>query len=459
MGITAAEVRANLAAYRAAAEAAEAYQSRSYTTPNINRSYSQSEIYDPAAADAAGSDEQRGQRVRDLAMRAVETSLYTNPNTDVPATQARIAHLLDTADLPTREDPNHELARQILSTGAPWYRSAFAKLLKSGGNAAVLTAEEARGTAITMGGTGAYLVPFAFDPTMIAIGVHNMNPYRRTAKVVEVVGASVWHALTATAISAIRGVENLVASEQGPTFAQPSFTPSTVKVQINMSEETAQDRPDISTELSVLIGEAKDNEEEASCAVGTGAATMLNVVGMAPPNGTAGCFTTQLTVASGGSTVAIADLYAVENALPVRHRQLAQWYMARSTIRKFQGFETTSGILFNAIQNFPGGASYAAVGNAANDHYGNTGLKLLGYPVNESPSVPIATGGNAPIATLANPEQFVIVDRLGMTIQFIPFVFSAGTTYVTGQTAIYASWRNAAGPLNADAGRVLRYQS
>jgi HK97 family phage major capsid protein len=421
-----------------------------------DRTHVPENIYDLRSyRNLSSSETQMSQALRDGAMKALEsTRSWPNPKTDVPATENKIARLLDHADTEDKE-----LARRILATGDPAYQRAFAKLVKSGGNASVLDADEQRGTALTIGGTGQYLVPFAFDPTIIAIGVHNMNPYRASCRKVEVVGASVWHAVTATAVTAVRGIENLVASEQGPTFAQPSFTPTTVKAQIVMSEETTQDRPDVVSDLSVLIAEAKDNEEEATFAIGANTTTTIGVVGMCAPHSTSGAFTEVTTTTGGGSTVAIADLYKLENALPIRHRPNAQWYMARATIRKFQGFETVNGILFNAIQTLGNGngVAYPAVGNPDDNSLGNTGLTLLGHPIWESPTVPVATGANVVITTLANPQQFVIVDRVGMTIQFIPFVFSAGTIYVAGQTAIYASWRNAGGPLNVDAGRMLTY--
>jgi HK97 family phage major capsid protein len=408
-------------------------------------------IYDMAEIEKRGrSPEERGQMYRDNAMRAVEATSWANPKTDIPTTENKIARLLDHAD-----GPDKEFARRILATGDPVYVRAFNKLVKSHGNTAVLTPEEQRGTAITIGGTGQYLVPFAFDPTVIAIGAHNINPYRANCRVVEVVGASIWHALTSTAAVAVRGVENLVAAEQGPTFAQPSFTPSTVKAQITYSAEAVQDRPDLGSDLAVLLGEAKDNEEENTYSIGTGATTMLGVVGMAPATGTSGAFTALTTITGGGATVAIADLYALEMAVPMRWRPDAGWFMARQTIRKFQGFETTSGILFNATQTM--GANYPAVGNPNLTPTGETGLKLLGYPVYEAPSIPVATGANAAICTLAARHQFVMVDRIGMEVQFIPWIQTAGTIYVAGQQALFAIWRNGGGPMQADAGRVLRY--
>lgn len=177
----------------------------------------------------------------------------------------------------------------------------------------------------------------------------------------------------------------------------------------------------------------------------TGATAAANI-GVGPVQGTSGAFT---AVDTAGASLAAADALATEAALPVRHRFNAQWFMNRLNIRRFQALETTGGQLF-------GGSQYPAVGNPALDGAGNTGLRLLGYPVNESPSLPTATTTNIVIATLANVNQYVIVDRIGMSVQFIPFIFNS-SALATGQQALYFMYRNTAKPINVDGGRTLQY--
>jgi HK97 family phage major capsid protein len=123
--------------------------------------------------------------------------------------------------------------------------------------------------------------------------------------------------------------------------------------------------------------------------------------------------------------------------------------MNRSNIRKFQAVETAGGILF-------GGSSYQSVGNVNTSSEGNTGLRLLGYPVNESPSLPVATTTTITAGTLLQPQSYVIVDRIGMSVQFIPFILNS-SALATGQQALYFMYRNTAKPINVDAGRTLRF--
>ena len=415
---------------------------RPYVAPKVNQinRKSEADLHSPESRSA--SFEGRVAEFRDDAMRITEKAVFPYGLADTERSRDKIADLLDHHD-----SPDGELARRIKYTGSPVYLRAFEKIIKAKGSTIGLTPEEQRGTALAVGvdATGGFTVPFAFDPTVIAIGSWSgaVNPYRRSARVVQIIGTDTWNALTATAVVATRTTEAAAAVEQGPTFAQPQYVVTRVQGQITASFEMFQDRTDLASEMAALIAEAKDNEEEASMATG---ATAAANIGVGPVSGTSGAFT---GLSTAGASLAAADALSTEAALPVRHRFNAQWYMNRAVIRRFQALETTGGQLF-------GGNQYPAVGNPAVDGAGNTGLRLLGYPVNESPSLPTATTTTITIATLANPTQYVIVDRIGMSVQFIPFIFNS-SALATGQQALYFMYRNTAKPINVDGGRVLRY--
>jgi HK97 family phage major capsid protein/HK97 family phage prohead protease len=379
---------------------------------------------------------------RDDAMRITEKFRFPD-SVDRQRSQDRIASLLDYSD-----SPNKELARRIKATGSPVYRRAFEKILKARGETYGLTPEEQRGTALAVGvdATGGFTVPFALDPTIVAIGSWSgaVNPYRRACRVVDIVGTDTWNAITSTAVVATRTTEAAASIEQGPTFAQPQYIVTRVQGQITASFEMFQDRADLGGEMAALIAEAKDNEEENSMAVG---ATAAANIGVGPVSGTSGAYT---AVAGAGSGVLAEGVFtATEAALPVRHRFNAQWFMNRVNIRKAQSLETTGGKLF-------GGSQYPSVGNVLADRAGNTGLTLLGYPVNESPSLPVATTTTITAATLCNVSSYVIVDRIGLSVSYIPFIVNS-SGLATGQQALYFMYRNTAKPINVDAGRTLRF--
>ena len=91
---------------------------------------------------------------------------------------------------------------------------------------------------------------------------------------------------------------------------------------------------------------------------------------------------------------------------------------------------------------------------------GNTGLSLLGFPIWEVPSaVSTLTTDGAIIAVFADPRSYIIVDRIGMSVEVIPNMLNGATpSFPTGQRGIYCYWRNTAKPVNADAGRSLSVQ-
>lgn len=400
--------------------------------PNVIVRKGESDIYDlEHVYRTARSLEQRNTMVRDNAMRAAETLRVTGNRYDQEKSRERVAELIDFHD-----SEDKEIAERVLKTNSPQYRAAFNRYVK--------TAGEERGTALAVGvdATGGYAVPVSFDPTMIAIGAWTaINPFRASCRVETISGTDTYQVLTATAITAAYATEAAAATEQGPTFARPEFIAKRAHAFVTASYEMAQDRPDLSAELGVLFGEAKDTLEENQFTIGVGTTVYPQGIGLKDAITRVDSVTNDV--------VAVADVRAVEAALPIRHRFGAAWYLSRAAIRAIQAFETTGGQLFN-------GVNYAAVGNPVNSQTGNTGLTLLGYPVFENPSMPwTPTTDDTTWGVLMNPKScFLIVDRVGMSVKVIPDMLNGATpSFPTGEIGIYAFWRNTARVLNADAGR------
>jgi HK97 family phage major capsid protein len=385
-------------------------------------------------------------------MFAVERASYPNPSSKREVEQAHIQNLLDQNDAPAPHNPHRELARLILATGSPTYLRAFTKYIQG----RPLTPEEQESAAapltVQTDATGGYAVPFYFDPTILHTGAWtNINPYRQACTVKTIVGTDTYNAPTAAAFTVTRGAEAAPAAEGAGAVGQISAIVAKVNGYSALSMELLQDRPDIVAELASLISEAKDTEEATSFTTGIGDALGggFNPIGMLPAHATAGAYTHIDTIAAAGA-VAKEDAFAVESGLPIRHRSNAAWFMNRSVIRVFQALETTGGQLF-------GGNQYAQVGYPQYSPVGNTGLRLLQYPIYETPAAPafVAATDDLVIACLCDPKSFYIVDRAGMTVETIPVVIDQATGRPTGQRGIYAWWRNTAKPANADAGRRL----
>jgi hypothetical protein len=403
--------------------------------PAIIKRKSDDDIYDvPALIRSARTPEERGSKLRDNALRAIEAMRFVGPGASNQAdVKANVSQLVDYGD-----SEDKEVALRVLNTGSPQYRAAFNRYVKTGGS------ERAAALAVGVDGTGGFSVPVAFDPTIIAIGAHTtVNPYRSACRVVSITGTDTWQALTSTAIVSAYALEAAAATEQGPTFARPEYIVKRAHSFVTASYEMAQDRADLASELSVLFAESKDNLEEAQFTTGVG--TTVFPQGMFLD----GAFTALETV--GNNVVAVADIYALEAALPIRYRANAAWFFNRSVIHTIAGFETATGHLFNS-------PNYAAVGAVQQNPGGNTGLRLLGYPVWEVPSASaLITTDAAIVGVFADPSNYVIVDRVGMSVKVIPDMLNGATpSFPTGEIGIYAFWRNTARVLNADGGRQLK---
>jgi HK97 family phage major capsid protein/HK97 family phage prohead protease len=375
------------------------------------------------------SDDEYRQLMRDNAMRVLERTTAPTDGKDFAA------DLLDHKDTNDRQ-----LARRVLATSSPAYMRAFRKYVLGDS----FTAEEQRAASLAVGvdGTGGFAVPFAFDPSILKTGAHAPNPYRQACRVETIVGTDTWHGVTANAVTVAYVTEAAPATEVGPTFTQNELIAKRAHGYVAVSMEMMQDRADIAGELAGLFAEAKDTYEEGQFAIGAGTTVY--------PEGVAldGAYTAVETITN--DVTAVADLRATEAALPIRHRQGAAWFLSRAAIRAIQAWETTGGQLF-------GGQSYPAVGSGIAQG-GNTGLRLLGYPVYESNSISwTPTTSPNIIGVLFEPSTYLILDRVGMNVEVIPHVFNGATpNFPTGQRGVYAYWRGTARVLNVDAGRQIK---
>ncbi len=368
-----------------------------------------------------------------------------------------LVDVIENGDEGVTEDGNRasgEIARRVVATGSPAYRRAFNKYLR--GATALWSAEEARAAALAVTATtttGGYAVPYVFDPTLLHTGVWTaQNPFRAACRTVTITNGNKWLQPTVGNIAAAYGTEASAATEGGPTFGQPSFQVQTAKAFATLSVETLEDRPDITSELASLFGEAKDTLEENEFAIGAG--TTVHPMGMFTDT----AYTNKDTATN--DVTALLDFTATEAVLPLRFRAKANWFMNRSTIRQLQILDTTYRYFSGAGIQYPGAINGQLNPFTPPNAASNTGLFLLGYPIWEVPSaVSTLTTDGAIIAVLADPSSYVIVDRLGMNVEVIQQMLNGATpSFPTLQRGVVCWWRNFAAPINADAGRSLSVQ-
>jgi HK97 family phage major capsid protein len=196
--------------------------------------------------------------------------------------------------------------------------------------------------------------------------------------------------------------------------------------------------------MAKLFAEAKDDEEATAFATGSGSG--------ANPTGilSSAAGVTTVATASAGAFV-IGDVYKLLEQLPPRFQLNATWVTNLYGINKMRQFDTAGGA--GLIQRIP-----VAISGKPGSQASGTGQEILGLPLYQSTAINtsnvVTTGTN--IVLLGDFSYYKIVDRLGMEVRFVPDVFDTSTGYPTGQSGLFAFWRNGGKPLSASAFRILQ---
>lgn len=394
--------------------------------PDFIRKRGSDEIYDLSGMRfAASSEEDYRDRLHDNARRAIERAQYPGLRKD--AAQERATQLLETLD-----DRDGTLARRILGTGSPVYQRAFGKAVAALSTQG-LSNDEQRALSIQSDPAGGYAVPFDLDPSVILANDGSTNPLRQISRVEMTVGKE-WQGLTSEGISVSRTPEVEEATDADPTFEQPVVRPSAVHAFIAFSMDLDMDWMQMRSQLTRIIQDGKDREEASSFVNGDG--TLISGGGHNPDGIAAG-----LAAGSevpGGASFTSQDLYDMEagnNGLGERWLANASWLANRAIYNLVRQFDTQ------------GGADlWVRLGEGQPP-------ELIGYPAFRASAMPTSSTGRYLI--LGDFQQYLIVDRVGMSVELVPHLFGSNNRYPTGQRGIYARWRNSTKILVDDAFRVL----
>lgn len=328
-------------------------------------------------------------------------------------------------------------AKLALATGSDAYRSAFEKILQAPGNFQGMLEpdeQEALRTALsTTVGNGGYAIPFLLDPSIILTNNGTTNPIRSAATIKQ--GTSnKWNGVTSAGVTAEWKTEGGEAADASPTVAQPSITAFLADAYVFGSYEVFEDTS-LASELPALIADAKDRLESAAYAVGSGSGAPKGVV-----TAVTAVTASRVSPTTGGTFTAasIADVYAVINAVPARHRSNASW------LANF--------VTYNVIRRM----SESAAGSAFWANLGvNTPETLLGAPTLESSEVVSAATTGSNILLAGDFKKYFIYDRLGLSLEYIPQVFGSNGR-PTAQRGWFATWRTGGDAVDPNAFRVLK---
>lgn len=377
----------------------------------------ESDIYDvDAIYNRAGSREAQVGMFRDNALRAVESMRSQSRHVKVEDQQEHLERLID-------NDAHGEIAARILTTGSKTYAKAFGKALQGD----PMDADEMRALS-TAGSGGGFAVPFALDPTLIHASNFSVNPYRAIARVVTITGANTWEGVTSGAITATYQVEGGTVSDNSPTLLQPTATVQRCSAFVPYSFEIEGDWAALGSEMAQLFADAKDDVEAVKFTTGSGTAEPQGVI--------TGATTANRVQTIGTAAFAVGDVYAVEAALAPRWRPRATFVGSRFIYQKVRQFDTAGGASL-WVDNLRLGLQNQV------PTPGNLGSTLVGYPAMEASTLGTAlTSATNELVFGDFSRGYVIVDRVGMSIELVPIIMQGGLP--TGQRGLMAWWRNTA---------------
>ena len=335
-----------------------------------------------------------------------------------------------TRKLERMDDPRGVVPSLILHTSSNVYRSAWAKAMAGRQNmwtpeesASVDRVENMR-TALGLTQSG-YAVPAVVDPSVVLTSDGSTNPFRAVSRV-ESITANSWKPITSGGITASWDGEAAEVSDDSPTLAQPEITAYKAQAFAMGSVEMASDWASIGAELGREFADAKDQLEAAAFATGTGSSQPVGITKAL--DGTA----SEIAPAT-GETFAIADVYATVKAVPPRFRG------AGSRVAIMANLGT-----INAIRQFATADNYHAF---LTDLGGGKPAQLLGYPLYEASTMrdyDDLDGSKSEdnfLIVAGDWTKYVIVDRIGMSVEYVPHLFNTSNNLPDGRRGWYAHWR------------------
>lgn len=325
---------------------------------------------------------------------------------------------------------NGDLDGQLLSayaiaTSNPAYRSAFQKA--TGSLHPVFEGEEGRAVsevqalqrAMSVGtqAAGGFAVPVIIDPTIIMTAQGTENDILRLARV-ETITNDQWRGLTSAGVTWKFDAEAAPANDNSPTIARPAVPTYRADGFIPYSIEIGQDWPGFAEAMSMMLGEGYDELLADKLTNGTGANTPTGII----PRLLASGVGVNMASATAG-TIAAADLYRLWGRLPQRHRRKdsTAWMSStdvQSAVRQLGTIDP------NFTVNIGDSAIPSLMGK---DYFMNDYMP--------APAVGTAAGAEL---VVGNWKGYLVAQRAGMNIEFIPMLFDPTNNRPTGQRGWFA---------------------
>jgi len=323
----------------------------------------------------------------------------------------------------------------VLATTSPLYGEAFTKLIRSEGQMAALSVEEQHAISRAMTLTdsaGGFLIPTQLDPNVILTANGSVNQVRQIARVVSITGDT-WTGITSAGVTASWDAEAAQVSDDSPTLGSPSIPVHKGQAYVQASHEITADAPTLANDIAQMVAFEKDRLESVAFVTGSGSGEPTGIVTALVASSPSVIVNSATT-----DTFALADVYALDSALPARFAANASWLGHRAIYNLMRRFDTAGGAAL---------WGYLAEGRKS---------EILGRPdyVAEAMDGAINTSAENYALVYGDFSNFVIVDRLGTTMRFIPDTFGANGR-PTGQSGWLTYWRVGSDSVNDGAFRLL----
>lgn len=371
----------------------------------------------------------RGRDLRDLALRTVEAAEAGQNGATVCATLRRIDDV--------------RLDRLAAVTATDEYRSAFAEYMRSGHSSPVLEASRELQASLSVGSSGGYLVPVTIDPTLVTTGATSLNPFRRRATVRQIVGSSQKFP-TVDDVAASFSAELTDPDDDGTDAGGPTITAHRAQALLQATPEIEEDfgmTPDVA---ALLFAEAKDRLEQTKFTLGAGD-------GSNEPYG----LITRIAATSGsrvatatGDTLVWADIYSALGALPQKFRR-----SGADTPRSTTGWMLNI-LMINLLRRLAGTDPQFA--GAISDPTADRPSQMLGYWLDENSDIDgtLTADADNDVAIFGDFSRFIIADRLGATVEYIPHYVPSGSS--APRRAWWMRWRVGSNVRDTNAFRLIR---
>lgn len=364
------------------------------------------------------------------ALSAAEETPGSNDNR-----REALTHILE-------REGDDRIARLVLATTSPAYKTAYGKIARSAGNLAVanLTPEERdavdyadtvrRAMSVGTDAAGGYLVPTDIEAAVTLSAAGTNNPIYSRARRVQTT-SDTYRVVTSGHAAWSWDGENTEVSDDTTTFANTDIPLYVAQGFVPYSFVSSHSISNVTSIVAdVLMGGWNDL---VGAALTTGS-------GLSQPTGIITALTGGSIVASATTdTFAIADVYATFEPLPARHRRNSVWMSSIEAL--------------NDIRQFGTADSHALLTRLAD---GEDGLRLLGKPwiENEDMDSTITALADNKYLLFGDFQHYVVAEGLGTVTRFIPDVVGS-TGRPIGASAVFMMAHFGADCVLDDAFRVL----